>query len=219
MCIRDRSKEYREVRNSILEFYTGEEQNIQLLELIYEYEKRLDETNYSSFEEWKLWTLEQRGSDGVNPIIHTYQPLKKILDSIGVTTFDDFLYDLGYPPYKKEWYDKKITAVEFAKNQNTYCKASSKCKDLNNDKYIKTDLSEKGGIITSIGWNSKIVGDGIYLVTYTYKENGKSFIYALEVNLPIESVRNIFNNDFLIKKYWEVNNKYNGTFKEDKTKK
>lgn len=96
-------------------------------------------------------------------------------------------------------------AIALAKNSFLFCENYRKCDSLNNDTYIKTSLANKKGIITSKGWKAKKVGIQVYLVTYFYEEDEELFAYALEVNLPIEGVRNVFANKTLEDKYWNVN--------------
>lgn len=100
------------------------------------------------------------------------------------------------------------SAIELAKHSLLYCNYTSDCDSLNNDDYIKTSLVSKKGIIVSRGWHAKEVGDKTYLVTYFFEEDNELYAYALEVNLPIDGVRNVFNNETLENKYWNINEKY-----------
>lgn len=111
--------------------------------------------------------------------------------------------EINDPTIKKSHKNAKVRAIEMAKNASTYCMNDNNCSGITDNKtYINLRLRELNGIVRSKGWNAEEVFDNIYLVTYSYNNNGKSKSYALEVNIPIQSVRNIFTDDILKEKYW-----------------
>lgn len=202
----ENSSEYRILNNELKGFYTERRQNIELLILLYEEEKKQNPRFDLKFEDWKFRYLESRGSDGVDPIDGVYSSLSDELESIGVN-FNNFKFDLGYPISIKNWSSKYSEAIQLASTSSTYSK------EISNEDYIKSSLKKRDGIVQVKGFKARLAGEGIFIVSYEFDDNDTDYLYLLEVNLPLENVRNVFQHELLLEKYWDINKKYKELFK------